>query len=71
MSEALKQNSSEQTTFVLNERDILGTLGKFTKSMSRDEITRFEKIYASRDSSTKSMLASMPKTLVDSKQIQV
>lgn len=71
MSQLMK--SGEETDFVLsiNEHDIEESLGKFAKSMSKEEIARFNKIYAQREAdSTKALLKEMPKTDVNkSKQI--
>jgi hypothetical protein len=44
MSDALK--TSDEVVLALNEKDILDSLSKFNKSMSKEEIARFNKIYA-------------------------
>jgi hypothetical protein len=71
MSQLLKQAEGD-FELTITEHDIQDSLGKFSRSMSKEEIARFNKIYAQRDAqNAKSLLKQLPPVdMTKSKQIQ-
>ena len=55
MSSMIKMESEGPLN--IKEHDIQEALGKFAKSLGKEEIARFNMIYAQRDASVKSLLS--------------